>query len=211
MKKIFSTIVILLVGLSLNAQEKPESFKKNQFGIRAGTTVSNLKFDFGNDIIFQLKSKPSFYVGGFWERSFNEIFGITAGITYADLESHFDMETEEFKTVMHINYFSIPIGVKYYANQNLSLTGGIKTNILASTSVKSSNPEDSESSDSQEFVKKTNLLPYIGAEYRLFKNLHIETMYNFGVENIAKDDSEESFSEQKIKLGYFQLGFNYKL
>ncbi|MBS1680752.1 MAG: porin family protein [Bacteroidetes bacterium] len=156
--------------------------QKSFFGVDAGINIANQReqtvfspvlkgsFFFKNDL------KPTF--GVFYEYGISKILAVRVNLQYMGLGyrgsapgfSHFD-----------INYLTIPLKVKYSANEHFSLTAGTYLSFtLNGTKINNQNITN--------YYHKNDFGFSIGAEHDIYKNFALGVNYIIGTKNILLDD-----------------------
>lgn len=213
MKKIYATIVILSIALTLNAQDI-------KFGAKAGANIASVTGE-----IESAGSRVAFHLGGMAEIPIsNELF-IQPELLFSSQGYKVDNGTGT------LNYINLPIMGKYFVNEELSIEagpqigyllsatievdninngGGINTpspDTEKSSTIKSSNAASNVlSNDIKEFFKSTDISFGIGATYKLQNGINLSARYNFGLSNISSDNSESvKNSVFMLSVGYFFL------
>jgi len=206
-KNFFFAVAITFSGF-INAQNS-ESDSEFKFGVKAGYTLSNMKF-FDN----KLDSKSYFYAGLVGEEPVSSKVGIQAEIIYTEIggsESYYDyvlaedplLSSGELNFDYQLSQLQVPISVKYYFIPNLSASAGMNFAINISKKVKADVYGNGTMTYEYENVKTLNLFPFLGAEYRITDNFFVDARYNFNFFEINKE-------YLPTKIGFLQAGVGYR-
>ena len=210
MKKLLLTAAIAVFTLSsVNAQDIT-------FGAKAGINIANLDVTDAN-----IDSRTSLHLGVTAEFEISDTFSIQPELLYSS-QGATESDTEEISSFRYVsendwklNYIQIPIMVKFYASEGLSLEAGPQIGFLASAEVDFVNTEtdlltgtsdrNSGTIDAKDLVKSVDLGLNFGLGYKLDSGLNFALRYNLGLSNIY-DVSE---TDVKIKNRVFQLSVGY--
>lgn len=209
MKKITLTIILLTTGLiqqSAFAQDMKTGFK-------LGLNVANLKEDGVNT-----KSKVGFHGGLFIEALLNDKFSIQPELLYSsqgakekvpqNMGYNFSGEAK-----LKLDYINIPIMLKYYIIDNLSITAGPQIGFLVKSEFKIDSPRYQQQViiDNSKVNDLFNKLDY-GVNFGLELNtsgFFFGARYNLGLANIY--ETEGLFTkDNKAYNRVFQLSTGYK-
>ena len=154
------------------------------FGIKAGLNFSN----FSGDDTEDLKGLTSFHVGVLKE------FIITKNVSFQPelLFSTQGVKVEKMDDDYKLNYFTLPLMVKFYINDAFSVHAGPQLSLLAG-----------ETKDVLPIEGKTFEYGLAGGlEYTISGGLFIQARYCMGLSEISKDADVKN-SVIQLSLGYF--------
>jgi hypothetical protein len=154
------------------------------FGIKAGLNFS----DFSGDDTEDLKGITSFHVGVLKE------FIITKNVSFQPelLFSTQGVKVEKMDDDYKLNYFTLPLMVKFYINDAFSVHAGPQLSLLAG-----------ETKDVLPIEGKTFEYGLAGGlEYTISGGLFIQGRYCMGLSEISKDADVKN-SVIQLSLGYF--------
>ena len=161
-------------------------------GAKAGVNFASLNGDFENG-----KARTSFHFGAVVPITLNEKFTIQPELLYSSQGADSSVDDDE---VLKLNYINIPLILKYYVIDRLSLEAGPQIGFLTSAKAEF----DGESEDIKDITKSIDFGLNIGAAYELDNGINFGLRYFFGSNiNDIPDDSD------KITNGVFQLSIGY--
>lgn len=219
MKKILlASAMLLFAGLSA----------QTNFGVKGGYVLSTLNSNEGGfgEVGAELKSKSGFYIGALVEHKLNDKFALQGEVEYANLGGKLELSMQEFglpgvkvTEKMHFNRILVPISARYYATPELAVYGGPYVSFTTSNKGKIdvsgavvTNPaairEEERRLDKffDDSLKSTDFGLFLGADYKVYKNLFVDARYSFGLTNMIKNP----VGGEKLKMNFFQLGVGYK-
>jgi len=217
MKKLLLVASVILMGVSVNAQEV-------RFGVKAGYSMSTIKYesDLGSE-----SSDPvhTFYAGGLVEYKISDKFGLQGELLYSPLGGKYVIKEEDeddpdtffnLKTKTTLGTLLIPVSAKYFITENLSVSAGASFGVILSAKQETvfdagfNIPGVEIGTDNEIDIKDQtntlNIAPFIGAEYMLENGLFFDARYNLGVSNLAKNPE---FNET-AKNSFLQIGVGFK-
>lgn len=191
MKKIiFSTLTILLLATSINAQGL-------RLGVKAGTNLTKI-----DGISFDNSYKLSYQAGGFLEIDFTKKFGIQPEILFSQTSSKTVSGTAPIytnlngNTDVNLNYLTIPVLLRFNVGSLVTLNLGPQYGILL-------NRDNTVLQNGQNAFKGGDFSMVGGAQLNL-SAFRIYGRYNIGLTNINDIDNKEKWKSQQIQLG---IGF----
>lgn len=211
MKKKLLLILYLLIGINLSAQE-------NTFGIRTGIGRSTLKTDYaGSDSDFISKGKLSFHLAFFVEHKLSNHLALQGEVSISSTggRNTFYDDGSKNTNAITLGKLSIPLMLKYYCNQQLSINGGIIPGFILETISKDRNNGKlfstllGDSIDIKNDVKVFELNPFLGVEFNVSRKIFFDARYVFGVYDIAKNRKDSRFDS--LKNSYLQVGIGFKI
>ena len=195
MKKIIlSAIAVLAFGLT-NAQGV-------KFGAKAGLNVTTIT---GGE--FSASSKVGFHVGGLVEFKLTDKFAVQPELLFSTKGAKSDFFG--FTSEENLSYIDLPIMVKYFVMEGLSIEAGPQVSFLMSAKAK----VDGVSFDSKPLYNSTDFGFNIGAGYELTSGLFFQARYNLGLSDISKEIPVDPLDPQlnyKEKNNGFQVSVGYK-
>jgi hypothetical protein len=192
--------IILLCLVSISSHLMAQ---KSFFGVDAGVNVANQRVytDFGPNLkstgFYKNTLKPTF--GIFYEYGFSKILAVRANLQYMGLGY-----TGSTSNINHvdINYLTIPLVLKYLANEHLSLTAGTYVSFtLGGTKIKNQ--------DITKTYHKNDFGFSIGAEHDIYKNFSLSVNYIIGTKNIWLDDQGGTYKYTNRAI-QFTLIYKFK-
>ena len=181
MKKYFY-LVIFFAGLATATTNAQTSA-----GIKGGVNVATI----GGDAV-GVDPRIGFHAGFFVSARLSDNFGLQPEIIYS---SQGAQAAENSDIKFAYNYINIPLMLKYYPNENLSLQVGPQLGVLTSAKVKF-NTEDQDVKDQ---LENTDVAIGVGLGYEN-ESVNLSVRYNFGMSNTAVDSGSESFPNNVLQL-----------
>ncbi len=218
MKKNLAIALLVLVSASMSAQNSQENTNTNtkpisdsniSFGVKAGYSLSSMKF-----LDDQLDSKSYFYAGVVVEQPLSSKVSIQAEALYTQIGGKQNFPIVDFtdsgvieKGSVQFDYqltqIQIPVSVKYHFIPNLSASAGMNFGINISEKVKTDQVVNGSTSHDYENVKTLNLFPFLGAEYKITENIFVDARYNFNFIQVNNGSVD-------TKIGFLQAGVGYR-
>ncbi|MEI9909151.1 MAG: porin family protein [Bacteroidota bacterium] len=180
MKKSFSLLIIsLLIQQSVTAQDNDNAdFKR--FGFRAGVNFSHINFAKG-------VPPPVTPINTNWATGITFGFLMQVHIT-GDmffqpeyLYSQTGGEVKDNNTVYKLNYFSLPVLLKYQVHEKFSLLAGPQFDLLIHAKKK----VNGNSTDITHDTEERSLTATAGIEYQLLSSLSLCARYMHGLNHIG--------------------------
>ncbi len=195
MKKFTLIIAAMLLTTATFAQ------KGFSWGAKAGlnlSTITNLKDDF-QGAPFDVKAPlyPNFYAGAFAEYRFGKLIGLQLEAVYSrqggklkvgpGLGGAFDA-----KITYKLDYINIPLLVKFYPIEKLSIELGPQFGFVTSAKAKidgtiADNDIDETRNIPADTYDTFDLSLGMGASYRITKMIEVNARYNLGLTKIITD------------------------
>ncbi len=177
-------LIILISSYHINAQ--------TYFGFKVGANATNFYGDIENNNI-----KLSFHAGVVAEIQLSDAFSVQPELLFS-AQGYQNKEDKYLK--YHYNYLNLPIMVKYFINNNITLDFGPQIGYLLSA----------ETSDGlyifENIKENSNSFDYginLGASYEFDDGLNINVRYNYSLSNINKgNDIKVNNAVIQISLGY---------
>ena len=192
MKKL--STLLLIASISLTAVYAQEI----TIGAKAGLNFATLQPDLSDPA-----TRTSLHLGGMAEISINEMFSIQPELLYSAQGAKDKSDDDE---VFKLSYLSLPIMVKYYVMEGLSIEAGPQIGFLLSAEVE----DDGETYDLKDDTKGLDFGFSIGAGYKLESGLNFGLRYYLGsdVNDISEDSDQFKNRVFQISVGYFFKGLN---
>ena len=169
MKKKINLISILMFSLiftnSVSGQSSQKMKDINYFGILAGGTLSNISN-------YDADPRVGFIGGFYWEWEFFEKFSTMPSLLYA----------ERGATGLKLSYITIPLVLKYYVSEKISVATGLGWDELIVV-----NSDEYKYSD----IRTSDWRIPVTVGYNLSNHLAIGINYNFGLSSITPDANEK--------------------
>lgn len=189
MRKIFFTLVAIAF---LATQADAQDFN---FGVKGGLNLANLNGKVDNN-----KMLTSFHIGVLAEYMVNDQFAIQPELLFSGQGAKIKGEDGKIQ----LNYINIPVMLKYYVAEGLSLQAGPQIGFLVDSKLK----EDKISVDGKNYFKTLDFSIGMGAGYK-FNNFFVEGRYNIGLSNIMDTGSDDVENNADAKNGIFQISVGY--
>lgn len=187
MKRTLYVLIVLFLGMPvLQAQDIA-------FGVKAGLNLASLGGDFENGG----KSRTSFHLGGVAEIPLTDQLAIQPELLYSGQGAIDEDDTDE---IWRVDYLVIPVILKYFVADGLSLEAGPQLGILLKAEVE----DNGETEDFKDIVKSTDIGLNLGLGYKLDGGLNFGARYYFGGDiNSTEGDIKVTNSVVMLSVGYF--------
>ncbi len=208
MKKILLFLLITSFTLSgLKAQDI-------SYGLKAGVNFSKLCSD--DDTYNEMsEGSAAFHFGALIEFPISDKFSIQPEFLFSQVGDKLssatinDDEIINEDTHIKINYFSIPLIVKYYATDNIFFEAGPQMDFLRSADGRTYVSNHFETEINEEDVKDrletTNYGFGMGAGYKATNGVFVNARYVIGLSDVTKN----VFSTYKNNAFQFSVGFMF--
>jgi hypothetical protein len=196
MKKLLLSVAAVMAFATASAQEV-------KFGVKAGLNMSSIQGGYYSGAI-----KPGFHIGGLAEIKLNDKFAIQPELLYSLKGSDYNAGLGLFGINLgldkiNLSYVDLPIIVKYFPIEHLSVEAGPNVSFLTSAK--------SVGSSSVDVKDNYNTVDYgmnIGAGYELKQGILFQLRYNLGLSDISKTATGATkYSEKNTG---FQVSVGYK-
>ena len=194
MKKILALLTIsFLILPALTAQDIEPGYKR--FGIRAGVNFSHINF---------AKGVPPVPLETSWGAGINFGFLMLVNITgdlYFQPEyaySQMGGQVKSSNTVYKLNYFSMPLFLKYQLHEKFSFMAGPQFDLLINAKKKVNGSSTNITHDTEE----RSLAATAGIEYQLIESFSVSARYMYGINHIGlgqRSDIQE-FKYEMVQL-----------
>lgn len=204
MKKLF-TITMALVAFTISAQNVT-------FGAKAGLNFASMTGDDADG----LDGRTSFHLGVTAEIEMSDTFSIQPELLYSgqgftdsgELELYDEfgdfLGAVDADITAKVNYLNLPIMLKYYVSDGLSLEAGPQIGFLLGAKVKVEAEGESETEDVDD-LKSTDFAFNLGAAYKLDSGLNFGLRYSMGLTDVPDGDSD-GFKHSVLQLS---VGYNF--
>lgn len=180
--------------------------QKIQYGVKAGLSAETLIGNLAG--LGNFNSKLGYTLGGFAEYKFAEKFSLQPEVLYSKLGAKSDdvinINRKDYviKGDLDLFYINIPIMIKYYIIDKISLEFGPQIGFLSD--VNSDGTINGTAYEvGKENFEKVDVGIDIGAGYCFTKHVSAGARYNYGVTNIQKlSNSKLINSVASLTLGY---------
>lgn len=187
--------LVFLAGISFAT-----SNAQFQFGVKAGANFSTLS---GSDVQ-DAKSLVGLNAGVFAKLPIAHSLSIQPELLYSGQGAKFDNGT--FTETQTVNYFNIPVLLKYHNFTGFFLETGPQFGFLLSANDKISG----NSASDKAYFKSSDFSWVFGVGYKIpTTQLSIDARYALGISNI--EDTDKTGNTGKIHNGQFQIGLMYAL
>ncbi|MDR2236983.1 MAG: PorT family protein [Chryseobacterium sp.] len=222
MKKLFIVAAIAVIGAQLSAQE-------TRFGVKAGYSLSTLKFKDG-DTKENTDPSHTYYGGLLVEHKLSDKFGLQGEVLYSQLGGKISEKVESqedpgtffgIKSKRMLGTVLVPVSAKYFITENFSVSAGASFGFIISAKEKTVADlglgmvipgfeiSGSDKMDVKDQTNTLNIAPFLGAEYALENGLFFDARYNMGVSNIAKESGDGKLTNSFLQVGVgFKFGGN---
>lgn len=189
MKKNIYLILLLCACLSINAQtsKREEGIK---FGFKAGINASNFNGDVEDNAM-----RYGLHIGLLSEIIINDKISIQPELLYS--AQGFKNETPGSFSKSKFDYILLPVLIKYYAIEKLSIEAGPQVGFLVN-SINRDNNGNVDIDDQSVVDFGVNL----GLGYELSGGFFVQGRYNFGITNVNNAANASAF---KYTNSVFQL------
>lgn len=213
-------IIITSIGAlaffgTMNAQEI-------NFGVKAGYSLSSIKAEGAGAPEYD--SKSSFYIGGLVKYKLTDKVDLQGELLYSETGGKYSESSSEtmggttyslkMESDLKFGNLMLPVSVKYYLAENISLSGGLNfaliltAKAILSTEISGGGMSEkrTETEDIKEDIKSLNFAPFVGAEYQLPNGIFFDARYNLGLTNLVKDPE----GDESARNSFLQIGIGYK-
>jgi Outer membrane protein beta-barrel domain len=194
MKKLAFLLLAGITGVTANAQF--------QFGVKAGANFSTLT---GADVQ-DAKTLVSVNGGVFAKLPLTHSISVQPELVYSGQGAKYN--DGSLAATQHINYFNVPVLLKYHNFTGFFLETGPQFGFLMSANAK----ESGVSVDDKNGYKSTDWSWVFGAGYKIpTTRLSIDLRYNLGISNVIDNGYQNNYDGGTAHNGIFQLGLMYVL
>ncbi len=205
MKKIIFLFVTVFAFTLLNAQDI-------SFGLKAGPNFADLNISDSDDDD-EFETRTAFHVGGLVEFSFSDKFSVQPELLFSSVGAKYEESEGEVSMKLQIieNYLSVPIMLKFYPIEGLSLQAGPQIGFLLSAKGKmeisgTSSDDITEEEDIKDEFESIDFGVGFGLGYKMDMGLFFDARYVLGMINVAKEIDDDEY----VKNNVIQLSIGYK-
>ena len=199
MKKLFVFATIALMAVGVQAQEVA-------FGAKAGVNFASLSGDDAEG----LDGRTGFHLGVIADIAITNRFSIQPEVLYSTRGAKQDnfLFEDEFgddmtgKVEIKLDYIDVPVMLKYYVVQGLSLQAGLQFSFNTSSEMEFSDDTDSITIGMEDETESFDIGGAVGLGYDLPMGLFLQGRYTTGFTEI--------FTDSDIKNNVLQLSIGYK-
>ena len=191
--------------------------QKVKLGIKAGLNMANLSVD---ESELNSSDKTGFTAGLMVEIPLAKKFSLQPELLYSQQGSKFsysdaEVSNSNFKSTIKLNYFNIPVMLKYYVTKGLSVQAGPQIGIL----LKSNNEyqdnflgyDNKENMNLKEYSSGIDTSVNFGLGYQFRDKFYADARYNLSYSNVFKESDVSYFINNDMKNRVFQITIGYFL
>ena len=167
-------------------------------GLKAGLNITD--FHVANESNTDLQSRLSFHVGLVSEFMLSERFSIAPELLYSDQGPKSD--DTNIDATSSFQYLNVPVMLKYYVYDNLSIEAGPQVGFLLSAKTEINGTDIDQKEDTKNIDFGLNL----GLGYKLQNGIYFGARYNLGLTPVDKDTSDnvDVFNRVvQLSIGYY--------
>lgn len=210
MKKSMLILCTLLLSVAVKAQPQ-----KPKLGVKAGLNISSLTFD---EDELNSSSKTGFIAGLMAEIPLAKNFSIQPELLYSQQgtkASFYDPEVtnSRFESTIKLSYLNIPVMLKYFIANGVSLQAGPQIGIL----LKSSNQyqdnflgyDHHENFNLSDYATAIDTGVNFGLGYQFQNKFYADVRYTLSYSNVFKNGDANYFITNDMKNRVFQISIGY--
>jgi len=210
MKKTIIILCTLFLSASAIAQHQ-----KVKLGIKAGLNLATLTFD---ESELDSSSKAGFTAGVMIEIPMTKKFSLQPEILYSQQGtktsfSDSDVTNSNYESTIKLNYLNIPVMLKYYVIEGLSVQAGPQIGILLKANNKYKDNflgyDNQESFDLKEYSSGIDTSVNVGLGYQFKDKFYTDLRYNISYSNVFKDGDTNHFIDNDMKNRVLQITIGY--
>lgn len=210
MKKSMLLICTLFLGVAVMAQSQ-----KVKLGLKAGLNLANFNFD---ESELKLSNKTGFTAGFMVEIPMAKNFSLQPELLYSEQGSKTsfsdkDVTNSHYKSTITLNYLNIPVMLKYYVLQGLSVQAGPQIGILLKANNKYQDNflgyENHESFDLKDYSKGIDTSINFGLGYQFKDKIYTDVRYNISYSSVFKEEDVNHFINNDMKNRVFMITIGY--
>ena len=214
MKKIIITSLLSLFTILLTAQQ-------TKFGIKGGLNIANQSDNYISNLVQTNNSSIiGFNLGAFVESEISDKFSIQPEVLFSVQGNKYAYnvfvrvdaatlgEYVNTQIVNNLFYLNIPVTIKYYIVEKISLEIGPQFGLLLSSKSKSSSFFQTLGNVNSSYSDGYKSIDYginLGAGYNITEKISTGIRYNFGLNNVNGRSSTE------IKNSNLSISMSYRL
>ncbi|MBS7254056.1 porin family protein [Flavobacterium branchiicola] len=210
MKKIILIVYTLFLSISVIAQNE-----KVKVGVKVGVNISTLTIDHSE---LNSSSKTGLTGGVMVEIPMAKKFALQPELLYSHqgVKTSFsdaDVTNSVFTSTIKLNYLNIPVMLKYYVVDGLSIQAGPQIGIL----LKANNTyqdnflgyENQESFNLYKYSSGIDTAVNFGLGYQLMDKFYADLRYTISYSDVFKDGNANYFIDNDMKNRVFQITIGY--
>ncbi|WP_099708910.1 porin family protein [Flavobacterium sp. 9] len=210
MKKSMLIICTLFFGVTVMAQTQ-----KIKLGVKAGLNLASLNFD---ESELNSSSKTGFTAGFMVEIPMAKSFSLQPELLYSQQGSKTsfsdkDVTNSHYKSTIDLNYLNIPVMLKYYVFEGLSIQAGPQIGILLKANNKYQDNflgyENHESFNLKDYSTGIDTSVNFGLGYQFKDKFYADARYNISYSNAFKEGDANHFINNDMKNRVFQITIGY--
>ena len=210
MKKTIIILCTLFLSASAIAQDQ-----KVKLGIKAGLNLATLTLD---ESELDSSSKAGFTAGVMVEIPMTKKFSLQPEIMYSQQGtktsfSDSDVTNSNYESTIKLNYLNIPVMLKYYVKEGLSVQAGPQIGILLKANNKYKDNflgyDNQESFDLKEYSSGIDTSVNVGLGYQFKDKFYTDLRYNISYSNVFKDGDTNHFIDNDMKNRVLQITIGY--
>jgi len=182
-----------------------------QFGARVAVSFTNLRAvavdsdadDYVSKINNRSKSKTNFEIGAFAEFMLNDQIAIAPEFNYAGAGNYAEGKDMDGKWTYtsSLSYIQIPVMIKYYFNENISINAGPQLGFLLSATDLYEQGTYSDSDLVKDDLNSTDFGLNIGGSYKMENGLFFDLRYYMGLSGTRKNAKYIDYKNTGLKFG----------
>ena len=181
MKKSILLLIAYFTILHLNAQSSKRE-EGIQFGLKAGLNASNFSGDLKDN-----KMRNGLHIGLVTEIIISDKFSLQPELLYS--AQGYKDETPDAFSKQKFDYLNVPVLVKYYVANNLSIEGGPQVGYLLNAITR-----DNDGNTSIPEQSKVDFGVDLGLSYELTSGVFFQGRYNLGITNVNAASNASAFT-----------------
>lgn len=185
---------LILLGFLVSFQGYTQLAK--EFAIKAGTNLTN----FGD-----VNGLVGYELGISYKRMFSEKMALELGFNVRNQSMLENIKAIEAD--LSANFLSLPIGARFYINEELYLRVGVQTNLIANARIdENADHQLGENTDLEEYFNFVHLNTFGSIGYTLDKTIDFQFEYNYG---LTDKFIEPSIARNTEGNNYFTLSIGW--
>ncbi|OUL64053.1 hypothetical protein B8T70_01965 [Flavobacterium sp. AJR] len=210
MKKYMLIICTLFLGVPIMAQSQ-----KVKLGVKAGLNIASLNFD---ESELNSSSKTGFTGGIMVEVPISKNFSLQPELLYSQQGtkvsfSDSDVTNSNYKSTIKLNYLNIPLILKYYVLEGLSIQAGPQIGILLKANNKYQDNflgyENHDNFNLKGYSSGVDTSLNFGLGYQFKDKFYADARYNISYSNVFKESDVNYFINNDMKNRVFQISIGY--
>lgn len=205
-------LIICTIGLTVPIIAQNQKVK---VGLKAGLNLASLTFD-ENELN---SSDKTGFTGGFMvEIPMTKNFALQPELLYNQQGgktsfSDPDVNNSHYKSTIRLNYLNIPVMLKYYLMQGVSVQAGPQIGILLKANNKYQDNflgyENKESFNLKKYTTGIDTAVNFGLGYQFKDNFYTDIRYNISYANVFKEGDSNHFIDNDMKNRVLQITIGY--